>query len=196
MLQRTFLSLMLLVALVPRATGQQPQQRPTTEPPKPATAQPEADSQDVVKITTNLVQVDAVADQQSRLITLRLHNDTYQSALRNGIVYSLDTSLKLPGAFQFRIALRDQSSARIGSAGQFIQVPNVPDGRLALSGLILLKDIPEKSESPNANPQGAPDAISSGPAVRQFRQGDKLIFAYSVYNGQQDPATHFLQLTA
>jgi len=58
MLQRTFLSLMLLVALVPRATGQQPRQRPTTEPPKPATAQPEAESQDVVKITTNLVQVD------------------------------------------------------------------------------------------------------------------------------------------
>src|SRR2546421_3793372 len=57
-----------------------------------------------------------VADQQNRLVTLRLQNDTYQSALRNGIVYSLDTPLRLPGAFQFRIALRDQSSARIGSA--------------------------------------------------------------------------------
>ena len=137
-----------------------------------------------------------VADQQSRLVTLRLQNDTYQSALRNGIVYSLDTPLRLPGAFQFRIALRDQSSSRIGSAGQFIQVPNVADGRLALSGLVLLKDIPDKSESPNANQQGAQDAISSGPAVRQFRQGDKLIFAYSIYNGQPDPSTHLPQLSA
>ena len=137
-----------------------------------------------------------VADQQNRLVTLRLQNDTYQSALRNGIVYSLDTPLRLPGAFQFRIALRDQSSARIGSAGQFIQVPNVPDGRLALSGLVLLKDIPDRSEGSDANQQGAPDAISSGPAVRQFRQDDKLIFAYSIYNGQQDPSTHLLQLTA
>src|SRR2546430_8865065 len=69
MLQRTFLSLMLLVALVPRATGQQPQQRPTTEPPKPATAQPEAESQDVVKITTNLVQVDAVVTKDGKQVT-------------------------------------------------------------------------------------------------------------------------------
>ena len=137
-----------------------------------------------------------VADQQSRLVTLRLQNDTYQSALRNGIVYSLDTPLRLPGAFQFRIALRDQSSSRIGSAGQFIQVPNVANGRLALSGLVLLKDIPDKSESPNANQQGAQDAISTGPAVRQFRQGDKVIFAYSIYNGQPDPSTHLPQLSA
>src|SRR5438874_2169504 len=137
-----------------------------------------------------------VADQQSRLITLRLHNDTYQSALRNGIVYSLDTPLKRPGAFQFRIALRDQGSSRIGSAGQFIQVPNVADGRLALSGLVVLKDLPDKPESASASQQDAQDAISSGPAVRQFRQGDKLIFAYSIYNAQQDAATHLPQLNA
>ena len=65
---------MSLVALVRRdATGQQPQQRPTTEPPKPATAQPqnppEAESQDVVKITTNLVQVDAVVTKDGKQIT-------------------------------------------------------------------------------------------------------------------------------
>jgi len=136
-----------------------------------------------------------VADQQSRLITLRLHNDTYQSALRNGIVYSLDTPLKQAGAFQFRIALRDQGSSHIGSAGQFIQIPNVADGRLALSGLVVLKDIPDKPENANANQQAEQDAISSGPAVRQFRQSDKLIFAYSIYNAQPDAATHLPQLT-
>ncbi|HEX7724039.1 MAG TPA: VWA domain-containing protein [Pyrinomonadaceae bacterium] len=137
-----------------------------------------------------------VADQQSRLITLRLHNDTYQSALHSGIVYSLDTPLKQAGAFQFRIALRDQGSSRIGSAGQFIQIPNVADGRLALSGLVVLKDIPDKPESASPNQQDAQDAISSGPAVRQFRQSDKLIFAYSIYNAQPDAATHLPQLTA
>lgn len=137
-----------------------------------------------------------VADQQSRLITLRLHNDTYQSALRSGIVYSLDTPLKQAGAFQFRIALRDQGSSRIGSAGQFIQIPNVTDGRLALSGLVVLKDIPDKPGNANADQPAEQDAISSGPAVRQFRQSDKLIFAYSIYNGQPDAAAHLPQLTA
>src|SRR2546425_10036529 len=72
MVQSTVLSLMLLVALLPRATGQQPQ-RPTTEPSKPATTQPQnppdVDSQDVVKITTNLVQVDAVVTKDGKQVT-------------------------------------------------------------------------------------------------------------------------------
>jgi VWFA-related protein len=137
-----------------------------------------------------------VADQQARVVTLRLHDETYENARRNGIVYSLDTPLKQPGAFQFRIALRDQSSSHIGSAGQFIQVPNLNNGRVALSGLVLLKDIPDKPDSATANQQDARDAIDSGPAVRQFHQGDNLIFAYSIYNPQQDPDTHLPQLTA
>src|SRR6266550_9066340 len=73
MIRRTFLSLMLLVSLVPWATGQQPQQRPATEPSKPATMQPQTapdvDSQDVVKITTNLVQVDAVVTKDGKQVT-------------------------------------------------------------------------------------------------------------------------------
>src|SRR5438128_542030 len=72
MVQSTLLSLMLLVALLPRATGQQPQ-RPTTEPSKPAITQPQnppdVDSQDVVKITTNLVQVDAVVTKDGKQVT-------------------------------------------------------------------------------------------------------------------------------
>src|SRR5437016_1539213 len=72
MAQRTLLSLMLLVSFLPRATGQQPQQRPTTQASKPATTQPqnpaEVDSQDVVKITTNLVQVDAVVTKDGKQV--------------------------------------------------------------------------------------------------------------------------------
>jgi len=49
-----------------------------------------------------------------------------------------------------------------------IQIPNVADGRLALSGLVVLKDIPDKPDNANANQQAEQDAISSGPAVRQF----------------------------
>ena len=50
-----------------------------------------------------------INDLQSRAVTLRLRDDAYQSALRNGIVYTLDTPLKQAGALQFRIAIRDQS---------------------------------------------------------------------------------------
>jgi hypothetical protein len=137
----------------------------------------------------------SVRDEQSRLVILQLQNDAYQRALKNGIVYSLDTPLKQSGAFQFRIALRDQGSTKIGSAGQFIQAPNLTSGKLALSGLALLKEIPNKPEG-TATEQDSEDAVISGPAVRQFRQGDKVIYGYSIYNAPLDVTTHLPQLTA
>jgi hypothetical protein len=135
-------------------------------------------------------------DQQRREVKLRLSKETYQDALQSGLVYTLDTPIKLAGAFQFRVALRDQSSGRIGSAGQFVQVPNLTNGHMALSGLVVLKDLPEKPGGDAAAKQAGREAISAGPAVRQFRPGDKLLFAYSIYNAQQNVSTHLPQLTA
>ncbi len=137
-----------------------------------------------------------LADQQSRTVTLRLSKDNYQSALQSGVVYTLDTPIKQTGAFQFRVALRDQRSSRIGSAGQFVQAPNLENGHMALSGMVLLKDLPGTSANAPVTLQDGRDAITAGPAVRQFRSGDKLLFAYSIYNAQQKQSTSLPQLTA
>ena len=131
-----------------------------------------------------------VVDQQTREVKLRLGKDTYQNALQSGLVYTLDTPVKQAGAFQYRVALRDQGSSRIGSAGQFIQVPNLANGQMSLSGVVLLKDVPENPANAGAQ-QTAREAINAGPAVRQFHQGDRLLFAYSIYNA----AAHLPQLT-
>lgn len=136
-----------------------------------------------------------VVDQQMRQVTVRLKKDVYENAMQSGLVYTLDTPIKQAGAFQYRIALRDQNSAKIGSAGQFIEVPNLANGRMALSGLVVLKDIPDKPAT-GAVPQAAREAITGGPAVRQFHSGDKLIYAYSIYNAALNETTHLPQLSA
>src|SRR5205807_7529876 len=104
-----------------------------------------------------------------------------------------------PGAFQFRIALRDQSSSRVGSAGQFIQIPNLQSGRLALSGVVLFKDTNDQNKAtaaPSAPQQKKEsDEISSGPALSQFSKGSRILFGYSIYNAQIDPSTHLPRLT-
>lgn len=144
-----------------------------------------------------------IRDQQNRLVTLTLRDEVYQSAVRNGIVYTMDMPLKRAGAFQFRIALRDQSSSRIGSAGQFVQIPNLQSGRLALSGVALFKDATDQNKpasastaAPSAPQKKESDEISSGPALRQFSPGSRILFAYSIYNAQIDPSTHLPRLTA
>ena len=136
-----------------------------------------------------------VVDQQMRQVTLRLTKDTYENAMQSGLVYTLDTPIKQTGAFQNRIALRDQNSTHIGSAGQFVDVPNLTNGKMALCGVVVLKDIPDKPEALGAAPQNGREAITAGPAVRQFHSGDKLIFAYSIYNAALNEATHLPQIS-
>jgi VWFA-related protein len=71
MTQRVLLSLLLVILILPHATGQQPTPLPSPATQKPATPQnpPEIDSQDVVRITANLVQVDAVVTKNGKQVT-------------------------------------------------------------------------------------------------------------------------------
>jgi VWFA-related protein len=129
-----------------------------------------------------------VVDQQKREVKVHLNKERYQNALQSGLVYTLETPMKQAGAFQYRVALRDQASSRIGSAGQFIQIPNLANGQMVLSGLVVQKDVPETAV--DAGSQFAREAISAGPAVRQFHQGDTLLFAFLTFNAQQHVASH------
>ncbi|MGZ8846178.1 MAG: VWA domain-containing protein [Pyrinomonadaceae bacterium] len=140
-----------------------------------------------------------IGDQLSKAGTLRLRGPAYDRALREGIVYGFDIPVKQPGAFQFRVALRDGGSSRIGTAGEFVEIPDLHSGRMSLSGIVVRdaaylpqdgSDAAVRRSSPNAAPEA-----SAGPAVRRFRQGADLIFAYAVYNARLDEAMHLPQLS-
>jgi VWFA-related protein len=137
-----------------------------------------------------------VVSRQDETATLRLRGPAYERAQHEGVVYTFDMPVKNSGAFQFRIAIRDQTSARIGAAGQFVQVPNLRADYLALSGIVVHSDeglAPKPSSNVPAKP--AADNITAGPAVRQFHQGSNLIAVYAVYNALLDPTTHLPRLT-
>src|SRR5437773_5113675 len=79
-----------------------------------------------------------------RTYTIQLPDELYKRVLRDGLVYYLTVPIKKPGAYQLRMSLRDSSSERIGSASQFVEVPDLKKNRLALSGIVL------RAETPNA----------------------------------------------
>ncbi len=158
-----------------------------------------------------------VMNEQSQAATLRLRKSGYDRAVRDGIVLGFDLPTKRYGAFQFRVALRDRVSSRIGAGGQFVEIPDLRNGQLALSGIIVREDstdgnaaagsMSRTSSSDQAGATSTPppsnnrqesagfEAITGGPAVRRFRQGASLIFAYVAYNAKLDNATHLPQLT-
>lgn len=125
-----------------------------------------------------------VLGQEDRNATLRLTGEAFERAQREGLVYSFDTPVKKYGALQFRVAVRDRSSSRIGAAGQFVDVPDLRRDQLALSGIVIHN---------GAVADGG--TITAGPAVRQFHQGTNLVAVYGIYNALVNKSTNLSQLT-
>ena len=119
-----------------------------------------------------------VLAQEDRSGRLKLRGEAYQRALRDGVVYSFDIPVKARGAIQFRVAVRDQDTGRIGSAGQFMEVPNLRSGRLALSGIVAREE-----NSTGGSGAETYDDVNTGPALRRFHQGAVAIFGCVIYNG-------------
>lgn len=146
--------------------------------------------------------------------TIRLRGDTYKSFLDSGLVYVLTFPVKKSGAYQLRTALRDEASERVGSASQFIEVPDINKNRLTLSGIIMSGVNPsakpktqnkesaagsESQPAPGAAVRTTQEGISdtdplAGPAVRKFKSGMLMQYGYVIYNAQLDKATGHPQL--
>ncbi len=136
----------------------------------------------------------SLAGENSRTDTLRLRGKTYERALRDGFVYQFHMPVAKQGAYQFRVAIRDATSSRIGTAGQFVEVPDLKKNRLALSGLTISGS---SSSAPNEDPATTnDDGKLVGAAMRRFRQSSNLEFGYAVYDATLDKTTRQPQLTA
>src|SRR6266566_2973904 len=144
-----------------------------------------------------------VVDQVGRSYTLRVAGDDYSRIRRDGFVYSLTVPVKKAGAYQLRTALRDHESDRVGSASQFIEVPDVKKNRLVVSGIIVTAMDPQTvkqqaatggaadNQSPvNKSAEPTPEGnLTNSAAMRQFKQGQILQYSFATYNPHLDKAT-------
>jgi VWFA-related protein len=137
-------------------------------------------------------------DYNGQTFTVQLPEAEYRRAMQQGLVYNVTVPIKKPGAYQFRMALRDTATDRVGSVNQFIEVPDLKASRLALSGVVLTgKTI--TNGGANLIAQSGKVASESDPeastAVRHFKQRMRLEYGLLVYNAGLDKATGKPQLT-
>ncbi|MBK5298994.1 MAG: VWA domain-containing protein [Vicinamibacteria bacterium] len=117
--------------------------------------------------------------QRNSHFTATLAKDAGEGTLQAGIVYSLIVPVKRAGGFQVRFAVRDATSGALGAAGEFVQIPELTKGALALSGVVL----GEESQSAMApGDETAAVAQISSPALRVFAPGARLVYTYEIYN--------------
>jgi hypothetical protein len=70
------------------------------------------------------------------MLRVSLNEEGYQRALKYGLVYAMEVEVAKPGPYRVRVALRDEASGRVGTASQYLVVPNLSGHKLTLSGLI------------------------------------------------------------
>jgi VWFA-related protein len=107
------------------------------------------------------------------LLTVEAARSALSNAEREDIYHNYQTKLK-PGLYQVRVAARDVNSGRVGSAVQWIEIPDLTTRRLALSSLIL------SERANNAKPGRENNVID-----RRFPRTSGLQYIMFVYNAAQ-----------
>jgi VWFA-related protein len=149
---------------------------------------------DVVAVTFG--ENGQVVDEVNRTETLRARADGLARLTQNGLVYLLKVPVKKPGAYQLRVAVRDATTEKLGSASQFVEVPDLKKNRLALSGLFMVDAAKTETMAAavgTAAQGGAADHLRDA-ALRRFRGGTAVDFFYDIYNARTDRATGRPQL--
>jgi VWFA-related protein len=100
---------------------------------------------------------------------------------RDGLGFQQRLALP-PGRYEIRLAARDMAKQKLGGSSQWIEIPNLKDGALALSGVFLSKGAPKA-----AGPGGeAAEDIKDVQALRRFTTKDTLYFQVFVYNLKEE----------
>jgi VWFA-related protein len=101
-----------------------------------------------------------------------------------GVIYNERTAL-LPGIYQVRVAARDETSGRIGSAMQWIVIPDLTKADLTTSSILLGAQVIE-----NKNPTSQTDQIQFS-VDHRFSRAARLgywIFIYKAKRGNNGPS--------
>jgi len=100
-----------------------------------------------------------------------------QDALHDGLAYTLRIPIRQAGSYQVRFAVRDRASGKYGTAGEFVDLPDVPRGAFAISGIVL------RSSNDLVAPADADRmVISPSQAIRAYKAGAEVKYACEIYN--------------
>jgi len=124
-------------------------------------------------------------DKNNAVGSITVKADQLERVRREGIAYSFIFPVKQPGAYQLRVAIMDRESTEVGSANQFVEVPNLKKEGITLSGIVL-ENIPRGGPSTNVSTKAAdlPALQDSrfATASRTFSRGTVLRFGVEILN--------------
>jgi len=141
-----------------------------------------------------LDEVGFVLDAQGRTVDrfandlqLNLQPATHDAVLKRGLVATRTLNVK-PGVYQVRLFVREASSGLIGTANDFIEIPDLKANRLALSSIFVNAQAIEDGKLVNTAGEGGT------PSQRRFNRNGEFTYGLAVYNPKLDGSSKEPQL--
>jgi VWFA-related protein len=126
-------------------------------------------------------------DKFSNTLELNLLPETYQKSVKRGFVATRMTNLK-PGTYQIRMFVRENGTGLIGTANDFIDIPNMKSDKLTTSSLYLSAQAVEQGKVVETAGEGGT------PSQRRFQRNGEFSYSLVIYNPKLDDKSKQPQL--
>lgn len=126
-----------------------------------------------------------VNEVQAQTFRIRAKGPQYEDIMRRGFIHTVTHPLKKAGMFQFRVAVGDAQTDRVGAATEFLDVPDTTKDRLALSGILLMS---REAREADVGENGMTRFTEGHAAIRRFRPGQQVRYEYKVLNASENDA--------
>jgi VWFA-related protein len=144
-------------------------------------------SLEAVAITSDINSL--IQDSGNVRIGFHVNDKDIQWIHENGIKFSLSLPGKKPGAYFVRAAVKDQASGAIGSAYQFVEIPDIAKNGLSLSSIFIINRDEDMSwiqsgevEESQGQPGISKQVARRSQAFRSFLPGESLDYMAVIYN--------------
>lgn len=132
-------------------------------------------------------------EKQETKYTIKSRGPTFDAILRNGFVYVLIMPVKKPGLYQYRVAVRDTDTGKIGSASQVLEVPDLSKRKLTASSLAVenvsmttWQNITQGKIGGNPGQMQVTSTLLYDTVLKQFPAESVLRYGFEVYNAKLD----------
>lgn len=120
-------------------------------------------------------------------------NDDLPRVKKGGIDFELYLPVRYPGSYFVRAAIRDRASGKIGTAYQFLEIPNLTKRRLAISSIFIADKDDDLSSIRSGDIKGSKGSFESArvlrevprsPALRYYPRGSNVEYLAIVFNAK------------
>jgi VWFA-related protein len=122
-------------------------------------------------------------EEGSKVQNLLISKESIPNAKEKGFVFNFQFPLKKAGNYQMRVAVRNHKDDKIGTANQFIELPDLKKENLAISGIILenlsFSDFQKQTKGETIQSDSIRDT-----SYRKFKLETVLRYGLEIYNAK------------